>query len=362
MSEALAPGIAKLIISSASTISKAIELMDASNRKLLIVQDGGVFKGLFSIGDVQRAIIAGVPFSEPIGPRIRSDCLFLHEGYSAEHIRALMLRDRVEYMPIVGQDGALAQVVFWEELFGDIRQPSGRLDVPVVIMAGGLGTRLKPLTNVIPKALVPVHDKPIIEDIVDRFVEQGANRFLVSVNYRGKMIRDWFEEIPDRTYTVEFFAETEPRGTAGSLALMRWLLDGTFIVTNCDIIVESDYREILEFHRSGGFVLTLVSALKPFSIPYGVVKTGPGGLLVGIDEKPDFSYQVNTGFYVIEPQVLSRLPEEGIFHMTELINALGAAGERVGVFPVNGRSWLDMGEWGELQKMGRLMLGEDRTH
>lgn len=342
-------------------MSVALRRMNELNRKLLLIVDGDMFKGLFSIGDIQRAILAGTNLSLPIAGNLRDDCLTASEEEPLEQIKTVMLRNRVEYMPLLDRNGALTKVIFWEDLFGDSPRRRTSLDIPVIIMAGGKGMRLKPLTNVIPKALIPVHEKPVIEEIVDRFCEQGVKHFFVSINYKGKMIRDYFDERLAKKYRIEFFAEDEPMGTAGSLRLVTDRISGTFIVTNCDIIVDHDYAEILAFHKANGFCMTMVSALKTTSIPYGVVRTGEGGVLLGIDEKPETSYQVNTGLYVLEPQALTYVPKQGIFHITHLMDALMAAGERVGVYPVNERSWMDMGEWGELQRMTRLLLGDAKS-
>jgi len=349
-----------LLLSGDSTINAALKRMNEINRKLLMVIDGSAFLGLFSIGDVQRAILAGTALTDQVGKHLRKDYLVARAGDSPESIRATMIRDRVEYMPVLDQTNQLDHVVFWEDLFSEKRQPEKTVDVPVVIMAGGMGTRLKPLTNVIPKALVPVHDKPIIEDIVNRFADQGARTFLVSINYKGKMIRDYFDEVAGKIYSMDYFTEDTPLGTAGSLKLVEDRLSGTFIVSNCDIIVDHDYSDILDFHRKNGFAMTVVSALKTITIPYGVLTTGPGGVLLDIDEKPDLSYQVNTGLYVLESRLLTGIPAGKVFHITHLIEALRTNGEKIGVYPINERSWMDMGEWGELNRMGRLLIGEDK--
>ncbi len=217
-------------------------------------------------------------------------------------------------------------------------------------MAGGKGARLKPITNIIPKPLIPIGDKPIIELITDSFVKAGVTNFYVSVNYKKEMIIRYFEEIPDKSYSMNFFTETEPLGTAGSLSLLKEELKDTFFVTNCDILIKQEYTEILEYHREHHNEITLVAAIKHYSIPYGTLETGVGGSLTSFREKPELQYLVNAGMYILEPHLLNDIPEHTFFHITDLIAIVKNRGGNVGVFPVSEGAWMDIGEWKEYDK------------
>jgi len=349
----------KFTISKSKTIKQALLAMNALNRKALVVSEGSEYGGIISIGDIQRALLNDFSIDTPLSAICRpaTETTYKYMGDSMATIKSRMVKERIELMPIV--DGAmnLTDIIVWDDFFeGSIAPCKDMIEVPVVIMAGGFGTRLKPLTNIIPKALVPVFEKPIIQEIVDRFNVQGSTQFFLTVNYKADMIKNYFEELGAQPYTIEYLYETEARGTAGSLNMLADKLDETFIVTNCDIVLDQDYSDILDYHVSAGNDITVVGALKTFDLPYGVLHTKKGGVLARIEEKPEKSYLVNTGFYILEPQVLADIPEADVFHMTHLIDKVMARGGSVGVFPVNESSWLDMGDWYEYDKMrGRLL-------
>jgi NDP-sugar pyrophosphorylase family protein len=217
-------------------------------------------------------------------------------------------------------------------------------------MAGGKGTRLKPITNIIPKPLVPIGEKPIMEVIIDQFCEIGVNSFYISVNYKAEMIQNYFSNIENKSYSLTYFEEPQPLGTAGSLYLLKDKINTSFFVTNCDIIIDHQLEEIYKFHKQNEFELTVVGALKSFSIPYGTISYQSGGILTGLEEKPEMTFVVNTGMYVLEPHLLNEIPENTFFHITHLIDNIIARGGKVGVFPVSEGTWMDIGEWKEYDR------------
>jgi NDP-sugar pyrophosphorylase family protein len=261
----------------------------------------------------------------------------------------------MEFLPVLTLNGELKSVLFWEDIFQDQEPEIPQINVPVVIMAGGKGTRLKPITNIIPKPLIPIGDKPIIELIADSFAKAGVRDFYVSVNYKKEMIKRYFDEIEDRKYSMYYFSETQPLGTGGSLHLLKDKLDSTFFVTNCDILIKQDYAEILAYHYEHKNELTLVAAIKHYSIPYGTVETENGGNLVAFREKPELKFLVNAGMYILESHLLNEIPENTFYHITDLIEKIKSRGGNVGVFPVSEGAWLDIGEWKEYNHtMSRL--------
>jgi dTDP-glucose pyrophosphorylase len=342
--------VEKRIIPCESTLVQALKQMDSLDCKLLLVYKDEVFYSIISIGDIQRAIIKGIDLSEEISKILRTNITLGNEQHSIDEWKELMQKHRMEFLPILNERGELKEVLFWDELFGTEEHEVGALHVPVVIMAGGKGTRLKPITNIIPKPLIPIGDKPIIELITDSFVKAGVTNFYVSVNYKKEMIIRYFEEIPGKSYEMNFFTETEPLGTAGSLFLLKEELKETFFVTNCDILIKQEYAEILKYHRKHNNEITLVAAIKHYSIPYGTVETGVGGSLTSFREKPEIQYLVNAGMYILEPHLLNEIPEHTFFHITDLIDKIKGRGGNVGVFPVSEGAWMDIGEWKEYNK------------
>jgi NDP-sugar pyrophosphorylase family protein len=246
-------------------------------------------------------------------------------------------------MPVLGFDNTLEDVIFWEDIIGGEIKTGKKLNIPVVIMAGGEGSRLKPLTNVLPKPLIPVVDKTIIEDIMDQFVSVGCSEFYISLNYKAEMIKHYLLSLNNREYNFHFFQEEKPLGTAGSLYLLKDKISSTFFVSNCDIIIKQDLTEVYKFHRENRNKITIIAALKHYQIPYGTIESGPDGILTSLSEKPEITFKINSGVYILEPDVLSLIPEGKFFHITELILSLKNKKERVGIFPISEKSWLDYG-------------------
>lgn len=343
--------INKISVYTNTTISDTFKLMSDIGKKLLLVFNGDKFEGIISVGDIQRAIINKVDLSEPIKNILRTNFRFATDTQSKDDIKKLMFHYRMEFMPIVNIDGDLVDVIFWEDIISDIKhQCDTPFDLPIVIMAGGQGSRLRPLTNVLPKPLIPIGNKTMIEDIMDRFVICGSNKFYISVNYKADFIKNYFNQLPTSEYNIEFFQEDKPLGTAGSIKLLRNKINSTFFVSNCDIIIDEDYSHILAYHIENRNDITLVTAMKNYPIPYGIVETSKNGLLTVIKEKPELSFQINTGLYILEPAVIELIPEGEFFHITHLMERIIEEGGRVGCFPISEKSWTDIGDWKEYQK------------
>lgn len=334
-----------------ATIIQALKRMDEQHVKLLMVMDGDHYLSLLSIGDVQRAIIASTSLDEPINKILRPEVKVATTRDSHESIVAHMKERRNDFMPIIDDDKNLVDIIFWEDIssFKETRIKTS-FTLPVVIMAGGQGSRLRPLTNVLPKPLIPIGEQTMMEDIMDRFVECGCYDFYVSVNYKADTIRRYFDNLNKPQYHVEYFQEDKPLGTAGSLHLLKEKINSTFFVSNCDIIIDEDYSEILKYHRANGNEITVVAALKTISIPYGTLETGDQGLLKSIHEKPEMTYKINTGMYILEPGLINEIPKGEFYHITFLIEKLIHSGRKVGVFPINEGSWTDIGNWDEYMK------------
>ena len=348
-----------ITVSGSISLIDALKKMDEVGRKLLLVANGTKFVGVVSIGDLQRCILKCVDLNTEVRSIIRTDIIFASEGTPLESIKGQMLKWRMEFMPVVAGDGTVKDVIFWEDLFPS-KMPAVKLEekYPVVIMAGGFGTRLKPLTNVIPKPLVPIGEKTIIEYIIDSFEAVGCDEFYCSVNYKADILKYYLDGKGKR---LTYFQENKPLGTAGSLYLLRDKLSGTFFVINCDILLDVDLSELIKFHKRNGYVITLVSVIKNVQIPYGILKTKQNGQLMGLEEKPNEVYQINSGLYVLEPEIFNYIEDNQFLHITTLVERLVADGRKVGVFPVNEHSWTDMGNWCEYLKLIEVQQGGQAT-
>lgn len=333
------------------TVLQSLKKMDEVKVKMLFVFDGDQFLSILTIGDIQRAIIKGVDMNAIVTTIIDRKKKFVSPFESRESVCEKMLKLRAECMPVVDEQGNLRDVYFWNDMFKDSETDHReKIDLPVVIMAGGKGTRLKPITNVIPKPLVPVGDKTILEVIMDQFEDIGCKKFYMSVNYKANMMEYYLSQL-DHKYDIEFFMEDKPLGTIGSVALLKGKITTPFFVSNCDSINDQDYRDVYDYHVQNKNDLTIVTMVKSFKIPYGVIETGEDGLMTNLREKPELNYQVNTGAYILNPECIDEIPEGEFFHITHLMEKIKVRGGRVGCYPVSEGSWHDMGEWPEYLKM-----------
>lgn len=260
--------IKKHIVSRRESMQSAMRLMDELDSKLLIVVEEGKFYSLLSIGDIQRAIIAGKSISMEIGKILRKNIKVATTTQPESEIKQRMMELRTEFMPVINEVNELEDVIFWNETFDiGIKENDNLKDIPVVIMAGGKGTRLRPITNIIPKPLIPLGEKPVIQVIMDNFRLNGANKFFFSVNYKADLIQHYFDGLEDLRYDITYFREDKPLGTAGSLKLLRDKINSSFFVSNCDILIDQDYSEVFEYHKENKNELTLIAAIKNYAIP-----------------------------------------------------------------------------------------------
>lgn len=341
----------QILVKRDDTLLSALKKMDKYGNRLLIVLENNTFAGLLSAGDIQRAIIQNIPLNTSINEILRPNIRIARPDDSFNSIKQMMLKYRMEFCPVVAANGCIDKVYYWNDIFGNKNvYPRNQFRLPVVIMAGGLGSRLRPLTNVLPKPLIPVREKTMLEEIFDRFSAHGCNDFYVSVNYKANLIEYYINNLK-LNLNINFFKEEYPLGTAGGLSLLRDIITQTFFVTNCDIIIEQDYSEILEYHKECNNEITVVAALKDFSIPYGTIESGDNGQLIAFREKPEFVFKINSGMYILEPHLLNEIPENDYSHITDLIEKLYSNNRKVGVFPVSQGSWKDMGDQATLMKI-----------
>lgn len=341
--------IEKIKISSEVTIIQALRKMDEVGHKVLLVFVKGKFCSILTIGDIQRAIINATDLSSTVASILDvKSKKFVSPSASKDEVKHKMLAIRAEFMPVVDREGNLTGLYQWSDFFSgnNAKDSRTKIDLPVVIMAGGKGTRLKPLTNVIPKPLIPIGDKTILETILDQFEAIGSKRFYMSVNYKYDILKYYLNNLIHH-YKIEFFKEEKPLGTIGSVSLLKNKISTPFFVSNCDIIIDQDYRDVYEYHVTNKNDLTIVTAVKSYRIPYGVIETGDNGVLVGLTEKPELTYRINTGVYILNPELINEIPENQFYHITDLMEKVRKNGGKIGCFPVSEKSWTDIGDWNE---------------
>ena len=344
-------GFKKVLIRPDCSIKQALKQMDAMGEKtLIVVDDRNGILGTITDGDIRRWILKGKGLNESLVNAMNRRPLTLKEGFVKEDAKNLMLQRKVECLPVVDGTKRVIASLSWVDLFESNPKNLKSLKLPVVIMAGGEGARLHPFTKVLPKPLMPIGDKPIIEIIINRFFDYGCSEFYLSLNYKSNIIKAYFSDF-EHKYKINYILENKPLGTAGSLHLLKNRIKKTFFVSNCDILIEADYADMLKFHRQRKNKITLVSSMKNFTIPYGVCEIENGGVLRDIREKPEYDFLVNTGMYILDASVLNDIPKNRFYNITDLISDYIEKKEKIGVYPVSEKSWLDMGQWEALQDM-----------
>ncbi len=321
------------------------QLNDTASQILLVVDDDGKLFGSLTDGDIRRAIGDGKPLQTCVGEICNTSPKTLSR-YSKEAALRLMEEFSISRIPVVDSNGVPIAVVSMTDILPE--EDEAVRENKVVIMAGGRGSRLDPITRIVPKPLLPVGDKPMLELIMESFAKCGFSEFLLSINYRKDFIKTYLAERSDLPFSISCIEEDTFLGTAGSLALMKEKLTETFFVSNCDILVDVNYISALEFHEENECASTMVGALKKVSVPYGVIHLR-NGEFDRIEEKPDVPLIVNTGVYLLEPSCIDLIGRDEKLDMPDLIERIRREGGKVGVFPVH-RKWIDIGQWGEYKQ------------
>lgn len=332
-------------------LAEAMQKIDDNARGILFVTDGEKrLCGAVSDGDIRRWILKTGVITAEIKSLMNPHPKYLLENESFDPY-TYMRKYSIHALPVVDSCMRIKDILLVDNQEMELdKDREGLENVTVVIMAGGKGTRLYPYTKILPKPLIPIGDIPIVERIINYFHEYNITDFIMTVNYRKNMIKSYFSEI-DKDYEIEYVEEDKPLGTAGSIKLIKRQFDQPLFVANCDSLIRADYTELLRFHKKSGNAITIVSAMKNDVIPYGVVYSKENGEIENMVEKPRRSYFVNTGMYVINPEMIELIPDDTFFHMTDLTEKAIENGYRVGMYPVSEDSFLDMGEFEEMKRM-----------
>lgn len=343
--------IGKLCIEPKASVNSALKQMDASAEKILfVVNKENKLLGTITDGDIRRWILKGRTLNAAISLVMNPSPYTVREGFLADEAQTLMLDHKIECLPVINAAGVVISALRWVDLFNQAQSPPVQLNIPLVIMAGGEGKRLAPFTKVLPKPLLPIGEQPIISLIIDRFSSYGCNKVYLSVNYKADIIKAYFDNFKHK-YKIAYVREKKPLGTAGSLSLLKGKIKSTFFVSNCDILVNTDYAELVRYHQENGHLITLVGSMRQYIIPYGICELNKKGSLTGLREKPEYNFLANTGLYVLEPEALNKIPKNKIYHLTDLVMDAIKHKEKVGVYPVSEKAWMDMGQWESLQEM-----------
>lgn len=332
-----------LVIDAQTSIREALGAIDRSKRQIALVIDGdGKLVATVTDGDVRRGILNGVDLDGPVAQVMHTTPTTLTQGAPDAEARRLIRERKLQHVPVIDEQGRLVDLATVSDLFGVTPN-----DTRVVLMAGGLGTRLRPLTETVPKPMLTVGGKPLLEQILGVFADQGFWKISISVNYRREIVQDYFGDGSKFGVDIEYIEEDQAMGTAGALSLLTHRPKNPFIVMNGDLLVSLQFADLLAFHRELSATGTMVVREYEHQIPYGVVRSADN-LMTGIEEKPTERYFVNGGIYVLSPEALDHVVPGQPLDMPSLLTALKGADQKVGVFPLRDY-WRDIGQMDDLE-------------
>lgn len=345
--------IQKFIGNENLTVLEAMQKIDNNSTGILfLTNESDKLTGCVTDGDIRRYLLSGGEMSQSVSEAANKNPRVAMSKDAATH---LYHKKNYIVIPIVDEQGIIKDLYAGDsELHNKKRHFP--LNIPVVINAGGKGTRLDPLTRVLPKPLIPVGELPIIEHIMNEYQSYSCDDFHIIVNYKKELIKAYFAE-NERRYNIRWYDERKPLGTGGGLSLLKGKLDSTFFFANCDALLTANYESMVNFHKENGNMVTMVCAYKNISIPYGVVEMGINGTIKSMKEKPQLSFLTNTGIYIVEPEVIDDIEAGVPVGFPDIVEKERQKGKKVAVFPVSENDWMDMGQLPELEKMRVKLCG-----
>ncbi|TDL51809.1 CBS domain-containing protein [Paenibacillus dendritiformis] len=335
----------KLWVSADTSIFQVIEKIDLSGLQIALVVDGEHrLLGTVTDGDVRRGILRGVSLQSPVTEIMNENPVVARFSDSRQSIFMLMKKKQLRQIPVVDDEGRLARIELMDN-FIEKKQYSN----PIVLMAGGLGTRLRPLTDDCPKPLLKLGDKPILELIIENFMEYGFHNYFISVNYHADMIKEYFGDGSKWGIGITYINESERLGTAGALSYLSDMgITEPFFVMNGDLLTKVNFDRLLEYHIENKAMATMGVREFEYQVPYGVVRTSDYKLL-GIEEKPVQRYFINGGLYVLQPETLQFIPKGSYYDMPELFQKLIENHYETTVFPIR-EYWIDIGRMDDFKR------------
>lgn len=345
--------IEKFLVKKGESLLEIMKKIDLNSYGIVFVEENKKLIGVITDGDIRRHILSNSTLDSTAQQIMNKQPNYSYT-LDEKANKKLLKEKRIKVLPIVTDDKEIIDIQTI-----DIYETESKieLNIPVVIMAGGKGTRLYPYTQILPKPLIPINDKTIAEIILDEFKKYGCKNNYMIVNYKKELIKAFFYEATEN-HDLKFIEEKNFLGTAGGLKLLKPYISTTFFLNNCDILIKENYGEILKYHREHKNIITLVCALKKEIIPYGTVKTDENGQLLELTEKPNFDFLINTGLYIIEPEIFDEIPEDTFIHITDVIQNCIDKKLNVGVYPVREECWMDMGQLEELENMRQRLNGK----
>lgn len=326
------------------TVKQVIQTIDASAMQIaLVVDERRRLLGTVTDGDIRRGFLKGMTLENSVRDIMNVRPLTVNQHEDIQHILRIMRQRKIRHIPIVDDAGIVVGLESIDEMF----EPEVK-DNWVVLMAGGLGTRLHPLTEDCPKPLLKIGNKPILETIMDNFMSYGLRKFYISVNYKAEMIEEYFGDGSPWNAEIRYLREDKRLGTAGALSLIPEMPSSPLIVMNGDLLTKVNFNQLLQFHHEQKAAATLCVRDYEYQVPYGVVRVGEQKLQ-GIVEKPVEHYFVNAGIYVLNSELLHEVPKDQFYDMPTLFETLLQTQRNAAVFPIR-EYWMDIGRMDDFER------------
>lgn len=337
------------ILPVSATLEQAVRNLDQVAIKIVLIVDENMeLVGTVSDGDIRRGLLKGLTFASPVLEVVHRNPLVVPPEVDRELVKKLMAANKIQQIPIVNPQRQVVGLRLWDEIAS-----TPDLENLMVIMAGGMGTRLRPHTEKCPKPMLPIAGKPMLEHIIERAKLEGLRKFVFAVHYLGHMIEEYFGDGSRLAVGIEYLRERAPLGTAGALSLLTPRPSATFVVTNGDVITDIHFGKLIDFHKRHGAVATMAVRVHEWHHPFGVVHT-QGVDIVGFEEKPISRTRINAGVYALEPEALEMLKTDEQCDMPTLFERLKAIGKSTVAFPMH-EPWLDVGLPDDLQSVRRRL-------
>ncbi|VBB05532.1 nucleotidyl transferase [Lucifera butyrica] len=334
----------RIAVTPVTTIRETLQIIDSGAMQIaLVVDTENHLLGTVTDGDIRRGILKEIQLDEPVERIMNPHPTVARSFERRDIVLAIMKLKRLNHIPVIDDDGRIIQVETLQNLINMEEKEN-----LVVLMAGGLGSRLRPLTDECPKPLLKVGGKPVLETILENFMEYGFRRFYLSVNYRADMIRDYFGDGSRWGVLIDYIHEDKRLGTAGALSLLPEATEQPLLVMNGDLLTKVNFQQLIDFHSIHQAQATMCVREYNFQVPYGVVKIEQDRL-TGIDEKPVKRFFVNAGIYVLDPKVLRFIPPGEFFDMPNLFKKIIDNNGETTAFPIR-EYWMDIGQMNDYER------------
>lgn len=333
-----------ILVNENTTLLETIKIIDDSSLQFAaVIDDSQHLLGTVTDGDIRRGILRGEGVDVLIKQIMNSSPVSAYADNTYSDCLNLLKKNKLKQLPIIDMDNRIIDIIFTDE-----RIVTKNNENSVILMAGGLGTRLRPLTDTTPKPMLHVGNRPILETIIEGFKQSGFTNFILSVNYKKEIIQDYFQDGSAFDVSISYIEEEKRMGTAGALSLLNEKPSGPVFVMNGDLLTQVNFEQLLKFHQETNAVATMCVREYEYQIPYGVIEID-GQQLKSIKEKPVHRSFVNAGIYVLSPKAFDFIPKDEFYDMPDLFKLLMDVGENVSAFPIH-EYWLDIGRMDDFER------------